>query len=325
MDEIGLRVSFIFIDLILPMIVGYWLKKLRVLSASRCNWLIRFNIIVIFTILSLLSFWVMPLRMELILLPVYGVLVALIPMAIVYGMGRYKKFKDTSEQGSYIITAIPSNIGTMGGLCAFILYGEIGFAYAQMVGVFQNLVMLFICFPLGYYFKFRIQNEGKLSFLSLDWRHVFLNWNQISIIGMILGMVLYIFDVPRPEVLGTFFQALVHIGAWLALLPIGYMIDFSGIKPYYTKTLDLIPIKLIITPAILYFIAVMFTDDPVLLGSILIFMATPCAINALITIRLYGLNVDLSMAPFITTIGVYILILFPLFYYLVTIGILPFK
>ena len=325
MDEVGLRVVYIFTDLILPLVIGYWLKKKNKLTAEQCNWLIRFGIIVIFTILSLLSFWVLPLRMDLILLPVYGLLCALIPMAIVYGLGRYKKFADLSEQGSYIITAIPSNVGTMGGLCAFILYGEIGFAYAQMVGVFQNLVMFFICFPLGYYFKFRSQNGGKLSFLSLDWRHVFLNWNQISVVAMGVGILLYVMDVPRPDVLAPIFTALIHIGAWFALLPIGYLIDFSGIKQYYMPTLDLIPIKMIITPAILYFIGTLFTSDPILLGSILIFMATPCAINALITIRLYGLNVDLSMAPFISTIAVYILVLFPLFYYLVNVGILPFK
>lgn len=39
-----------------------------------------------------------------------------------------------------------------------------------------------------------------------------------------------------------------------------------------------------------------------MLGSIIILMAAPCAINALITVRLYGLNINLSMAPFITTV-----------------------
>lgn len=325
MDGVWLRILFIFTDLILPMVIGYWLKKSNKMTVKQCNWLIRFGIIVIFTILSLLSFWVLPLRMELALLPIYGVIVALIPMGIVYGMGRYKKFDDLMEQGSYIITAIPSNIGTMGGLCAFILYGEIGFAYAQMVGVFQNLVMLFICFPLGYYFRFRTQNGGKLSFLSIDWRHLILNWNQISVLGMFVGILLYSLDIPRPAVLGNLFQALVHVGAWFALVPMGYLLDFSHIKKYYVRTLDLIPIKMIITPAILYAIATLFTTDPVVLGSILIFMATPCAINALITVRLYDLNVDLSMAPFISTIGIYILVMFPLFYYLVQVGILPFK
>ena len=54
-------------------------------------------------------------------------------------------------------------------------------------------------------------------------------------------------------------------------------------------------------------------------------MGTPCAINALITERLYDLNVNLAMAPFITTQILYILILYPAFYLLVSWGYLPFK
>jgi predicted permease len=72
-------------------------------------------------------------------------------------------------------------------------------------------------------------------------------------------------------------------------------------------------------------LASFFTSDPVLLGTLIIVMSTPCAINALITERLYGLNVNLAMAPFITTTIVYILILYPAFYLLVTLGWLPFK
>jgi len=131
--------------------------------------------------------------------------------------------------------------------------------------------------------------------------------------------------VPRPEVLNMMFQALVHFGAWFALIPIGYMIDFSGLKKYYWSTFVLVPIKMIVTPAICYLIASLFTRDAVLLGSVIILMAAPCAINALITVRLYGLNINLSMAPFITTVGLYILVLFPAFYLFVVNGILPFK
>jgi len=179
---------------------------------------------------------------------------------------------------------------------------------------------------MGYYFKFRsIHTDEPFAMGNLNWRSVFINWNQISVMGMLLGIVLYIMHVPRPEVLNMMFQALVHFGAWFALIPIGYMIDFSGLKKYYWSTFDLVPIKMIVTPAICYLIASLFTRDAVLLGSVIILMAAPCAINALITVRLYGLNINLSMAPFITTVGLYILVLFPAFYLFVVNGILPFK
>lgn len=80
---------------------------------------------------------------------------------------------------------------------------------------------------------------------------------------------------------------------------------------------------MILTPLASYGLALCFTSDPVLLGTIIIVMGTPCAINALITERLYDLNVNLAMAPFITTQILYILILYPAFYLLVSWGYLP--
>lgn len=89
-------------------------------------------------------------------------------------------------------------------MCFFILYGEVGFAYAQIVGVFQNLVMLFICFPMGYYFRFRsIHQNEPFAMGALNWSSVFINWNQLSGVGMVLGIMLYVMDVPRPEIFGT--------------------------------------------------------------------------------------------------------------------------
>lgn len=72
MDGASMRILYIFIDIILPLAVGYVLKQRQLVSSEQCNRLIRFNIIVIVTILTLLSFWVMPLRAELLSLPFFA-------------------------------------------------------------------------------------------------------------------------------------------------------------------------------------------------------------------------------------------------------------
>ena len=66
MDVASMRIFYIFMDIILPLAVGYFLNQRHLISSQQCNRLIRFNIIVIVTILTLLSFWVMPLRTDLI-------------------------------------------------------------------------------------------------------------------------------------------------------------------------------------------------------------------------------------------------------------------
>ena len=103
------------------------------------------------------------------------------------------------------------------------------------------------------------------------------------------------------------------------------MIEFSSFKQYYKQTLDLVPIKMLITPAIIYVLSTFVFSDPVLIGSLLVLMSMPTAINSLFAVRLYDLNVNLAMSAFITTTVVYVFILYPAFYFLVHAGILPFK
>lgn len=325
MDGASMRILYIFVDIIMPLAVGYVLKQRQLVSSQQCNHLIRFNIIVIVTILTLLSFWVMPLRTELLSLPFFAFFNAFFPLGIILVLHLQKRFTLKLDRGSYLIAAIPSNTTALGGLCGYLLYGEIAFAYSQIIGIFQNLVMFFVLFPMGYYYQHSEQKSNIPAFIKSNWKGIFLNWNQLSVIAIAVGIGLYAAHVPRPAVLGQLFQYLVHISAWSALLPIGYLIDVSHLKQYCRATLNLIPIKMFLTPAVSYVLALGFTSDPVLLGTLVIIMASPCAINALITERLYNLNVNLAMAPFITTTLLYIFILYPLFYLFVTLGYTPFK
>lgn len=325
MEDTTFRILFIFTDIVLPMFLGYQARQRRWLTPAQSNWLIRFNIVVIVTALTLLSFWILPLRRDLLCLPFFAFFNGLLPLAVVLILGLQKHFSSFVDRGSYLIAAIPANTGMLGGLCSYILYGEMAYAYVQIIGVFQNLLMFFLLFPMGYYYQNGGQNYDFLAFFKENWKAIFINWNQLSVVAIFIGTALHLLGVPRPETLGTAFQGLIHVSAWVALIPIGYLIDFSHIAAYIKKTLNLIPIKMLLTPLCAYLIALFFTSDPVLLGTIIIVMGTPCAVNALVTVRLYNLNVNLVMAPFITTQLLYILIIYPAFYLLVHFGVLPFK
>lgn len=325
MEDTTFRILYIFTDIILPMFLGYQARQHRWLTPSQSNFLIRFNIVVVVTALTLLSFWILPLRQDLLCLPFFAFFNGLFPLAIVLLLGLQKHFTSFVDRGSYLIASIPANTGMLGGLCSYILYGEMAYAYVQIVGVFQNLLMFFLLFPMAYYYQNGGGSHHVFAFFKENWQDIFINWNQLSVVAIFVGTALHLFGIPRPAMLGTAFQGLIHFSAWIALIPIGYLIDFSHFAEYVKKTLNLIPIKMILTPLVSYFIALFFTSDPVLLGTIVIVMATPCAVNALITTRLYNLNVNLVMAPFITTQILYILVLYPLFYLLVHFGFLPFK
>ena len=53
MNDAQLRILFVFTDLILPLVLGYYLHQRSIISDRLCNRLISFNIIWICTLLSL--------------------------------------------------------------------------------------------------------------------------------------------------------------------------------------------------------------------------------------------------------------------------------
>lgn len=317
MDETIFRILYVGTDLIAPLIAGYIAYRRRLISDALCNAIIRFNIIIMATLLALLSFWVMPLSYHLLWLPLFSALYMLVP-GVIAMLTFARRHKEPLSRGAYYMSAMLTNIGTIAGLSAFILYNEAGFAYVQIVSSFQVGLLVLICFPLAALFRAKASAEKQRVRLSL--RELFLTPNQVPVLGLIVGLSLNLFGIERPAVLGTAFQSLIHLGAWTALFPVGCLVDFSRAQPYIKKTADLVPLRFIFTPVLFFALCRLLFDDPVLIGSLLLIAAAPTAINAVLTARLYQLNVDLTIASFLVTTLLYLLIFYPLFFLYVTSG-----
>ncbi len=313
------RIILVFTDILLPLAVGFLLKKYQLISKRTCDLLIHFNVVFMVTFMSLLSFWVLPLSRQLLWLPVIGVLITAVP-GIIGAKCFAGRFDSELDRGAYVISSMLSNIGTVGGLSAFILYGEAGFAYVQLVATPQNILMVAAAFPMAKYYYEKHQARAKQVKLRLSFHEMFLTRNQIGILGMAAGILLQVFGVERPAILGSVFHDLVHILSWVALLPVGYLIDFGRARYYYGKVVSMVWLRFVIVPALFYMLFKVLFTDQVLLGSLLILSATPAAINSVITAQLYRLNVDITIAAFLLTTVVYVLLVFPLFFFYIHMG-----
>lgn len=310
-NDVQLKLVYIFIDLIAPLVFGYLCRYQRRLGDNFFSSMMNINILTFYPTLSVLSFWVVRLDFELILLPVFGVILGLIPGAAAY-LWSAKKYDDYLERGSYIIAAILSNFGTLGGLCAFIIYGETGFAYVQLAVLLQNVVLFMFCFPLAQYYYHQSRDAGRHDATLAD---ILLNKNQLPVLGLVIGATLYYLGIPRPQLLGDLFNPLVHIAAWSALIPIGYSIDLAEMRRYYWRILDLIPIKFVVTPLVGYLLARLVITDEKVINTLLILASTPTAINAVVTAKLHNLNVNIAMAAFVLTTAVHLLVVFPAIFF----------
>ena len=315
MDESYLRILYVATDLIAPLVVGYFLHQKNIIDGDTVNRLISFNVVVVYTALSFLSFWVLPLSWEVAIVPLFGTLFILVPGAVAE-ITFAKKHKNPLNRGAYIISAMLSNIGTLGGVCAFILYSEQGFAYAQLVGAAQNVLLVLVCFPLAEHYHAMYRLHGKTEGKRPTFREMFLTKNQMTLVGMAAGIFLNAGGVSRPEIFSPIFQALVHFGAWTALLPVGFLIDFKRANVYYKKVFDLVPLRFVVTPLFIGFTSRLLFSDATLLNTLLIVSMAPTAINAVIAARIYRLNVNMTISSFILTTTVFLLVLFPAMFFI---------
>lgn len=306
----------IIIDILGPLGAGYLLKQAGIINDKICDRLILFNVLIMMTVLNIMSFWVLPISGALLVVPFLSVFMCLISCLMA---SRFFSsiFSDERDKGALVMSAMLANIGTIGGICAYIIYGEEGFAYVQLFAMPQNVLMVASAFPLAQYYYGKYASNASGMQWSFNFRKMFLTRNQISILGMVLGLGFQFFEIERPAPVGWFFHYLVHILAWVSLLPVGCLIDFHGASHYLRKSCVLIPLKFLIVPAIITGMARLYTEDPILLGAILISSATPSAINAVITARLFKLNVDITIAAFLVTTLFFVCILFPAYYFYV--------
>ena len=313
--DIKIKLIVFAIDLIFPLMLGYACRYQSIIKEQIFNKMILNNILVVCPVVSFLSFWVIPLTKDLFWLPVIGIFMGIVPGGIAYFVAKNKYVSDL-DRGSYVMAACLSNLGTIGGLCVFLIYGEKGYGYQQIILLFQYVLMFMFCYPLAQIFYQRAHKENCINKISA--RSVLLNKNQIAVIGILLGGILQLYGVPRPHELDGVAQIFIHMGAWTGLIPVGYSMDFAKIKLYYRELTDLVVIKFLIAPLIIYCLSHFFITNQDMLNTLLILSCTPVAVNAVVVSRIYKLNINLGVAAFIVTTLVFLFMVYPILFFLLS-------
>lgn len=70
------------------------------------------------------------------------------------------------------------------------------YAYVQIIGVFQNLLMFFVLFPMDYYYQHGGKDRNFFVFFKDNWKSIFINWNQLSVVALVIGTALHAAGIP---------------------------------------------------------------------------------------------------------------------------------
>lgn len=307
------RFLIVFVDILVPLVLGMYLRKWG-LSRDILHLVIKANVVGVASFLSIVSFWSVHVTAELLWLPLSTIPICFIPVAVFYAFEK-KRFKDPREQGSYMISMMLGNIGTLAGLCAFVLYGERGFAYVQLVAIPQILVIVLFSFPMGQYYYDQWAHKGEEQKQKIHLAKMLFTWNQLPAVGVVIGLSLSGMHVEKPASITLLFDALIHISAWMGMVPVGYDLNLGSARRYAWKLWAIFPVKFILLPAALYLMTIFVVDDPAILVCVILSAAAPTAIFAVATAQLYDLNVDIAESSFITTTLAFLFIIYPVVYW----------
>lgn len=317
LDETATRILFLLLDTVTPILAGIFLHKKGWVSRQGTQRVMTFNVRVVFTILALISFWNIHFSASVFWIPVIGLVITFFPFFVM--MVATRRESDPKVRGALVTSGMLGNTGSLGGIICFLLLGAPGYAYVQIVAVLQNLILIVFNFPLAQRFADEAAAKAgrestapkKRSFAEL-----FFTWNQIALVGMIVGAALSLTETAQPEWLVEAFTPLVHVSTWIAFLPVGLLFDFDSARRFIVKTLPLIPLKFIVMPLLIWGICSLTVSDPVMSASLIILSSCPTAINSIITCALYGLKTHVAECSFMTTTPVFAFVLCPVFFWL---------
>jgi len=309
--------SFLWLifDTICPIALGYVLHVRGIVTRQQTQALITFNVRVMYTLLAFLAFWSLNITAELFWIVPVSLLLFFFPYWM--GLGMSRGVKDPAVRGPFVISAMLGNVGSLGGLMAFLILGQSGFAISQIATVVQTTLLVVYCFPVCQKYS-DLASAGNSPVRKRSLRELLLTWNQISVLGMVLGGVFSVCGVHQPESLSTVFKALIHIACWINFLPVGLLIDFKAALPYMRLVSSLIPIKFLLAPAVIWAVCEVVFNDPLITRTLVILAATPTAINAVLSSALYGLKKDVAIASFIGTSVLFCLIVGPALFLLLS-------
>ncbi|WP_350335474.1 AEC family transporter [Coralliovum pocilloporae] len=101
------------------------------------------------------------------------------------------------------------------------------------------------------------------------------------IIGLMAGGFWAVLGLPMPDLMGSVLDRIGVTAVPLALFAIGLVLQSYGISENLPQALSLMPIKLLLMPALVLFTATMMSDLPLLWVKVIVLMAAaPTGVNA---------------------------------------------
>jgi predicted permease len=258
--------------------------------------LMRFTILLIDAPLFFYSFWLLDLAQvrRFAPIPILATLLVLLPLWL-SPLWAKRLLENKSSQGSFILAAAFSNIGTTGGaFICYLLFGLKGLALAYLFLLPYPIIIFTLGFSVAKQYACDCQLRPKDYFLNIM-TNLF---SLVPLLAIALGITINALGFTPSSQLAHVADVLIKLGLGIMCLAIGMTVNprhiFTPLKPI----LAMGALKFLILPSIATILILLTygSFQPLAAKIIFIQSAMPPAIYAVITANLYGLDRNLVNA-----------------------------
>ena len=221
--------------------VGYGARRLHLVPPSFAAPCIRWLASFVAPPVILFAMWVVDLKhLALVSLPFVGLAVSGASLLPAWWLARRWQLP-SSQRGSWLVSAFFSNVGFLGALIAFVVWGEGAYGLCQLFFLFFGPAVYTVGYGLAGRYAPRPDTAAP--------RRVEL-WRWAPMVGTLVGLALSWWEVPRPGFLTTVNRALIPWMTAIYLFTIGTMVHVSRVGRDVRPALWMCGIKLLYAPLV---------------------------------------------------------------------------
>ena len=240
---------------------------------------------------------------RIIALPFLGVFALALGGVLAYFAARALGL-DRGQTGVFVTCGSFTNIGSIGSLVVFILFGEAAVALMPFYKLFENFVYYGVGFP---YARSMSGAASESESVGERLRGVLADrFAVVAISSMAAGLGLNILGFERPGFYPALNGVLIPLGTLLLLSSIGMAMRFGRMRGYLREAGVVALIKFVAVPGSVYLVGSVLglggVDGGLPLRVSVVLASMPVAFTAMVPPTIYDLDVDLANAAwFVTT------------------------
>ncbi|MBR3245890.1 MAG: AEC family transporter [Parasporobacterium sp.] len=231
-----------------------------------------------------------------------GVVIYVVLIILAFLIVRIMKIPAASS-GVYQAAIIFGNVGFLGLPLAESLFGPVGLFYMAILNIHMNLFV----YSYGFFIIARNSSSGfKFSAKTMI---------NAGIISVIIAMIIFFLQIPLPEYITSPISFIGGITSPLAMIVIGSTAAAHSLKTVFShkKLYILSAIKLLIIPAITYFILKLTLGNGLMTQVITMYIGMPTA--ALVSMIAIAYDSDAEIASSATAMmNIFCILTIPLLY-----------